>query len=80
MPIYEYKCSECKTKFEVLHKSSTDKKEVSCPECNSVNNKKLYSAFSSNINSESGSASGDCSTGQCQTSVSGCASGLCGLN
>jgi putative FmdB family regulatory protein len=80
MPIFEYKCSECNTKFEVLHKSTINQSEVTCPECNSTNNKKLFSAFSSTINSESISSPGDCSTGQCNIPTSGCSSGLCGLN
>jgi len=80
MPIFEYKCTDCDTKFEVLHKSSVNQSEVSCPKCNSTKNKKLFSSFSSAFNSHSDSASGECSTGQCQTSVGNCSSGLCGLN
>ena len=80
MPIFEYKCSECNTKFEVLHKSTAKKGDVSCPKCNSINNKKLFSSFSPSINSDSYSSPGECSTGQCQTPVGGCSSGLCGLN
>jgi len=80
MPIFEYKCSECDTKFEVLHKSSVKQDDVTCPKCNSPKNKKLFSSFSSSINSDSSASSGDCSTGQCSTPVSSCSSGLCGLN
>ena len=80
MPIFEYKCSECDTKFEVLHKSTTNQKEVTCPNCNSAHNKKLFSAFSSNINSDTISSSGDCSSGQCNIPSRGCSTGLCGLN
>ena len=80
MPIFEYKCSECNTKFEVLHKSIAKQHDVSCPKCNSINYKKLFSSFSSSINSDTYSSAGDCSTGQCQAPVGGCSSGLCGLN
>ena len=80
MPIFEYKCSECNTKFEVLHKSSTKQDDVTCPKCNSNKNKKLFSSFSSTINSDSYSTSGDCASGQCSTPVGSCSSGLCGLN
>jgi putative FmdB family regulatory protein len=79
MPLYEYKCSDCDTKFEVLHKSSSQASEVTCPSCNSVKIKKLFSSFSSNVSSNSYSG-GDCSSGQCQTPASGCSNGLCGLN
>ncbi|MGB5531188.1 MAG: FmdB family zinc ribbon protein [Ignavibacteriaceae bacterium] len=80
MPIYEYKCLNCETKFEMLHKSTAKQEEVSCPKCKSVSHKKLFSPFSSSVNSDSYSSHGDCSTGQCQTPIGGCSSGLCGLN
>jgi putative FmdB family regulatory protein len=80
MPIFEYKCSECNTKFEVLHKSATRDDEVSCPNCNSFKNKKLFSTFSSSINSDSQPSSGGCKTGYCGMPDSGCSSGSCGLN
>jgi putative FmdB family regulatory protein len=80
MPIYEYKCSEYDTKFEVLHKSTARQDDVSCPNCNSVKNKKLFSSFSSSINSDSYSSWQDCAGGQCHLPVSGCSSGSCGLN
>ena len=79
MPLYEYKCSNCNTKFEVLHKSATQTSEVTCPSCNSVQIKKLFSAFSSNVSSNSHSTN-ECSSGQCQIPSSGCSTGVCGLN
>lgn len=79
MPVYEYKCSECNTKFEILHKSSTQSNEVICPSCNSVQIKKLFSSFSSNVGSNSHS-NNNCSSGQCQIPAVSCSNGLCGLN
>ncbi|OGN88813.1 MAG: hypothetical protein A2158_03665 [Chloroflexi bacterium RBG_13_46_14] len=32
MPIYEYECSECSSRFE-LRRSFSDESEVFCPEC-----------------------------------------------
>jgi len=81
MPIFEYRCSKCNTKFEVLHKSSQSGEEVTCPNCNSNNNKKLLSAFSASISGSSGysgfsrSDAPSCSDGSC-----GCSSGMCGLD
>ena len=80
MPIFEYKCKKCSSKFEVLHKSSLNQEEVSCPKCNSKENQKLLSTFSS---AGFSSNSSNCETGSCgvQPSYSGgCASGMCGLN
>ncbi|MDH3267211.1 MAG: zinc ribbon domain-containing protein [Ignavibacteria bacterium] len=78
--MYEYKCSDCDTKFEMLHKSVENQEDLSCPNCNSSKNKKLFSSFSSSNNSDSYFSAGDCASGQCQTPVGGCSSGLCGLN
>lgn len=82
MPIFEYRCEDCNSKFELLHKSSVESEEIICPSCNSVNNKKLFSSFSASVGSGSSYNSGSCSTGNCGSTPSygGCASGICGLN
>ncbi|MCF8307074.1 MAG: zinc ribbon domain-containing protein [Ignavibacteriales bacterium] len=81
MPVFEYKCSDCDTKFDYLHKSSVKIDDVNCPKCNSTNNKKLLSSFSASVSSGY-SYSGGCSDGSCSVPAptGGCASGLCGLN
>ncbi len=81
MPVFEYKCSECNEKFEKLHKSSSQKDDISCPKCNSTNNKKLFSSFSAAV-SGSTLSNDSCTAGSCQiTPAYGrCASGMCGLN
>lgn len=82
MPVFEYKCSKCNTKFEVLHKSSVKQDEVSCPKCSSTENKKLFSAFSASVNSGSDFSSPGCADGSCAMPSygGGCANGMCGLN
>ena len=80
MPIFEYRCQECGTKYEVLHKSSENQNDIICPKCSSSNNKKLLSTFSSSMG-DSGFSESSCATGNCDVpSSGGCASGLCGLN
>lgn len=78
MPIYEYQCNDCKTKFEVFHKSSVNQEEIICPNCKSKNSKKLLSTFSASMESSSSS----CESGACGLSNNypGCAGGMCGLN
>ncbi|MGB9697396.1 MAG: FmdB family zinc ribbon protein [Ignavibacteria bacterium] len=80
MPIFEYRCENCNTKFEILHKSSEHQDEIICPSCGSKNYKKLFSVFSASMG-DSGSDS-SCSDGSCSAPSygGGCASGLCGLN
>lgn len=42
MPIYEYRCSDCSTDFELLVRSST---KVECPHCHSASLEKKLSVF-----------------------------------
>jgi len=41
MPIFEYQCQDCNSKYEILHKSASSKEEVFCPDCRSQNSKKF---------------------------------------
>ena len=45
MPIYEYRCAECGTEFEVLVRSRRER--ILCKKCGSGALKKLISQFSS---------------------------------
>ncbi|HZW38279.1 MAG TPA: zinc ribbon domain-containing protein [Ignavibacteriaceae bacterium] len=81
MPVFEYRCEECKTKYEVLHKSSLKQEEVTCPKCHSTKNKKLLSSFKASVSSNSEGSY--CENGNCgmpQSSSCGCGSGGCGCN
>jgi len=81
MPLFEYRCTKCNTKFEVLHKSVNSTEEVICPQCSSTENKKLMSSFSPSVSSLSGFSAPACT--ECEHASQhggGCASGMCGLN
>ena len=43
MPIYEYKCKDCGSKFEVLKRMSENGNEI-CPKCSSKKVKRLISS------------------------------------
>ena len=79
MPLFEYKCSKCNAKFEVLHKSINNIEKVECPQCHSAEINKLLSSFSAagfgKTGSDYSSSADSCETGSC-----GCSSGYCGLN
>ena len=47
MPIYEYECQQCEEKFEMLHLSSEDEKNVCCPKCQAAEVVRVLSLFSS---------------------------------
>lgn len=55
MPIFDYRCSRCDTRFEELVRSGED--PVRCPECGAAETERLLSAFavSSGASAERGS-------------------------
>ena len=55
MPIYEYRCQECKNLFEAILTSTEASAEVTCPKCGSGMVKKTISASSFRISSGSSS-------------------------
>ncbi len=57
MPIYEYTCNDCRTRFEVISTSSNETKEVQCSKCHSSNVSKMISAGSFRLGSTSSAVS-----------------------
>jgi len=55
MPIYEYRCQECKNLFEAILTSTESAATVTCPKCESHAVKKTISASSFRISSGSSS-------------------------
>ena len=53
MPIYEYRCDQCRNLFEILATSVNATETTSCPKCGSNLVKKTISATSFRINSGS---------------------------
>ena len=45
MPIYEYECQSCKSRFEKLVKTMSEPAGVECPKCGSTRTDKALSAF-----------------------------------
>ncbi len=72
MPIYEFKCQNCGTEFEVFFKNKEEISKVKCKNCDSENITRLMSIVNS-IVSDSGSSSEkpritesySCPTGSC---------------
>ncbi len=64
MPIFEYVCDDCDTRFEaILFRSD---QPVRCPECTSDSVEKQFSAFavSSGSDSSTASSAGACGAGR----------------
>ena len=65
MPIYEYRCEDCGTKFEKLVRRAVDAPGIECPSCGQKHLKQELSTFADMPS---------CPSGQCSNP------GLCGLN
>jgi len=45
MPLYEYACKDCNTRFEKLVKSMSSTEKVACPKCGSPKTERALSVF-----------------------------------
>jgi putative FmdB family regulatory protein len=53
MPLYEYRCLNCKAAFEVLQNLGQTAEGLACPECGEKQVEKQFSTFASTGNSTS---------------------------
>jgi putative FmdB family regulatory protein len=76
MPLYEYRCENCRTRFEVLRPISQSDSPVACPACAELGARRLISSFaaiskgdggSRLVASSQGSGCGSCVGGHCAT-------------
>lgn len=78
MPIYEYYCAECHTKFEALRPMSKADAAIQCKNCESVRTSRVLSLFAVNT----GAAGSDRSTpsfgGHSHGGGGCCGGGTCG--
>jgi putative FmdB family regulatory protein len=79
MPIYEYRCEDCGTKFEKLVRrmngTATEVSDVECPSCGQKHLKQELSTFAAHAGGNSKSAEAPvCPSGQCSNP------GMCGMN
>lgn len=68
MPIYEYLCDDCGTRFEKLVRTS-DTGALLCPKCGEQHLTQQLSTFSAHANgrSEPAMSGGGCPAGMCRT-------------
>ena len=75
MPIYEYQCEKCDTRFEKLVRRTADEDEPSCPSCGERHLRQEYSTFAAHANGHTQKAEApSCPGGMCRTP------GICGMN
>jgi len=75
MPIFEYLCEDCGSKFEKLVRSARNGSSgVQCPSCGQEHLKQQFSTFAAHANGTSKDAMPSCPSGMCRTPD------LCGRN
>ena len=76
MPIYEYVCPECDTKFEKMRSFNQSDQPCECPSCKAAARRMLstFAAFSSSmggvpkaVSGTSGSSCSSCGGGSCSS-------------
>ena len=76
MPIYEYQCQDCNTKFEKLVRRAAESADVNCPSCGQKHLSQQYSTFAAHANGAPAARSEApaCPGGMCGNP------GMCGMN
>jgi putative FmdB family regulatory protein len=73
MPIYEYRCEDCNTRFDALVKSLAVADEVACATCSGENVHRLVSTFAT-----VGGFDDEFTASDFKASSGGCCGGSCG--
>jgi putative FmdB family regulatory protein len=74
MPIYEYQCQDCGTKFEKLLRNSADPSSLECPSCGQKHLSQEYSTFAAHAAAPKQADGPVCPSGRCSNP------GFCGMN
>ncbi|HJZ99484.1 MAG TPA: zinc ribbon domain-containing protein [Candidatus Solibacter sp.] len=75
MPIFEYRCQDCGTKFEKLVRRSTEVAGLECPSCGKQHLEQELSTFAAHANgSPKSSSTPACPSGRCNNP------GMCGMS
>lgn len=64
MPIYEYKCKSCDSRFETLRPVSQADAPIACPQCEGSETMRLLSVFAAQTRNGGSSAGEPCATSE----------------
>ena len=79
MPIFEYACNDCGTKFEKLVRRTAENGDICCPSCGRDHLTPQYSTFAAHAGKTKDSAPmTGCGEGMCGTGM--CQGGMCGMD
>lgn len=56
MPLYEYRCATCGSRFEVLRRVGQGSEGLACPECGRAGVEKQFSTFAGSVSGGGGSS------------------------
>ncbi len=59
MPLYEYRCAACGSRFELLRRVGQGSEGVECPECGQADVEKEFSTFAGSV--AGGTSAASCS-------------------
>jgi putative FmdB family regulatory protein len=76
MPVYDYRCTQCGTTYDVYHKVREVKEDVVCPSCQSREHTKLMSIPGPSVANSSASEPSSCACGM----GGECCGGDCSMN
>lgn len=79
MPIYDYRCKECSTTYDVFHKVREIEEDIVCPACGSTGHVRLLSAPNVATGNSGSRDFASADVGSCET-PGGCCGGSCGIN
>jgi putative FmdB family regulatory protein len=71
MPIYEYVCNDCRTRYEKLVRASGE--PIACPHCGSAKSTLQFSVFSAVGKSSLADTAAACDAPVCMRTPRGCA-------
>ncbi len=63
MPLYEYRCGECQTSFEILQRMGEGASGLVCPACGSTDLAKQLSTFAAGTGPAGGRGAGAAQSG-----------------
>lgn len=80
MALYEYRCAECESLFEVMRPMQAADAPAECPGCGGRNARRQFSAFATFSTGSSSLPYAGPGTGESLNGGGGCCGGACGCS
>lgn len=80
MPVYEYYCEDCRTKFDALRPMGKSDDPIQCKNCESVRTSRAISLFAAFSKGEGGTSKAVAGTGGGCASCAGGTCSTCGMH